>query len=86
MVEVPQVAVVVDVSRRVSDHRLFRREAPVIVDDELEGISLALQFDDGHKVVATSVHGDVPLPTREGACQVNIVTTVLPGENVRHHV
>mmetsp|Transcript_19759 Transcript_19759/g.57317 ORF Transcript_19759/g.57317 Transcript_19759/m.57317 type:complete len:204 (-) Transcript_19759:80-691(-) len=63
--------------------RLVWRETPVVVHDELVLVHAPGQLLDDVELVARSHHWNLLSPAIEGGSQVNLLATMVPGENHR---
>ncbi len=79
--ELRHVDEVVDAAVNVRDGGLIGREAPLVVDDEFEGVLAALEVVDVGEVVPGAVHGYLPRPVVECSGDVDVPPAVLPPED-----
>eukprot|EP00588_Corethron_pennatum_P009106 CAMPEP_0194272082 /NCGR_PEP_ID=MMETSP0169-20130528/5731_1 /TAXON_ID=218684 /ORGANISM="Corethron pennatum, Strain L29A3" /LENGTH=198 /DNA_ID=CAMNT_0039014641 /DNA_START=256 /DNA_END=849 /DNA_ORIENTATION=- len=84
--EVRHVDEIIDPPLDVRDRGLVRRESPLVVDDELEGVLPPSEVVYVGEVVPRAVHGYLPGPAVEGARDVDPTAAVLPLEDRRHRV
>jgi len=79
--EVGNIDKVVYASFDVSNSRLIGCEAPLVVDDEFKSMLASLEIVNVCKVIARSMHGNLPGPAIESSCNIYLPSPVFPAKD-----